>query len=146
MQGFVFNMRRPIFQDRRVREALGYAFDFEWSNKTLSTAQYTRTQELLLELASSPRRGLPSGEELALLEPFRGQVPDEVFTREFQPPDDRRLRQHPRRLRKALGAAQGRRAGPSRAASWSTPRPASRSQFEILLDEPHVRAVIAARS
>ena len=85
MQGFVFNTRRPIFQDPRVRRALAYAFDFEWSNKNLFYGAYTRTRSYFSnsELAS---RGLPGAEELKVLEPFRGKVPDEVFTREYQPP------------------------------------------------------------
>ena len=44
MQGYAFNLRRPLFQDRRVREAIGYAFDFEWSNRTLFFGQYTRAR------------------------------------------------------------------------------------------------------
>ena len=85
MQAFVFNERRPIFQDRRVRQALGYAFDFEWTNKTLFYGAYTRTKSYFSnsELAS---RGLPTPEELRVLEPFRGKVPDEVFTKEYDPP------------------------------------------------------------
>ena len=85
MQGFVFNTRRPIFADPRVREALTAAFDFEWSNVHLFYGAYTRTRSYFSnsELAS---RGLPSAAELAVLEPFRGRVPDEVFTREYQPP------------------------------------------------------------
>ncbi len=68
-----------------MREALGYAFDFEWSNQTLFYGQYTRTRSYFdnSELAAS---GLPQGEELALLEPYRGQLPAEVFTDEYQPP------------------------------------------------------------
>ena len=85
MQGFVFNQRRPKFQDRASREALAYAFDFEWSNKNLFYGQYDRTTSYFSnsELASS---GLPEGEELALLEPFRDRLPPEVFTEEYQPP------------------------------------------------------------
>jgi microcin C transport system substrate-binding protein len=85
MQGFAMNIRRPLFQDRRVREALGYAFDFEWSNKNLFYGQYTRTASYFSnsELAS---RGLPEGEELAILEKYRGHIPDEVFTKAYVPP------------------------------------------------------------
>jgi microcin C transport system substrate-binding protein len=85
MQGWAFNTRRAIFQDRRVREALGLAFDFEWTNAHLFYGAYTRTASYFSnsELAS---RGLPSSDELAVLAPFRGRVPEDVFTREFQPP------------------------------------------------------------
>lgn len=85
MQGFVFNTRRPLFKDRRVREAIGYAFDFEWSNKALMYDAYTRTDSYFdnSELGST---GLPAGAELALLEPFRDQLPPELFTKEFKVP------------------------------------------------------------
>ncbi len=85
MQGFSFNTRRAIFQDRRVREALSYAFDFELSNKNFFFGAYTRTKSYFdnSELAS---RGLPAGEELKILERFKGKVPDEVFTKEFKVP------------------------------------------------------------
>jgi microcin C transport system substrate-binding protein len=85
MQGFAFNLRRPMFQDPRVRQALTLMFDFEWSNKTLFYDAYARTKSYFSnsELASS---GLPTGEELKILEPFRGKVPDEVFAKEYRPP------------------------------------------------------------
>lgn len=85
MQGFGYNLRRPIFQDPRVREALAYAFDFEWSNKNLFFGAYKRTRSYFdnSELAAT---GTPQGEELKILEPFRGKVPDEVFTKEYDPP------------------------------------------------------------
>jgi microcin C transport system substrate-binding protein len=85
MQGFVFNTRRPLFQDPRVREALGLAFDFEWSNKTLFYDQYVRTRSYFdnSELAAT---GLPGPGEMAVLEPLRGKVPEQVFTTEYQPP------------------------------------------------------------
>lgn len=85
MQGFAYNLRRPIFQDIRVREALGYAFDFEWSNRTLFNMAYVRTGSYFSnsELAAS---GTPSKEELALLTPFRNQLPPSVFGPVWQPP------------------------------------------------------------
>lgn len=85
MQGFVFNTRRPLFQDPRVRQALAYAFDFEWGNKTLAYNAYTRTNSYFAnsELAS---QGLPSPEELAVLEPYRNRLPPEVFTQVYQSP------------------------------------------------------------
>jgi len=85
MQGYAFNLRRPLFQDARARAALGYAFDFEWSNKTLFYDQYTRTRSYFdnSELAAT---GLPGPAELAILEPYRGRIPEEVFITEYQPP------------------------------------------------------------
>jgi microcin C transport system substrate-binding protein len=85
MQAWVFNTRKSIFQDKRVRLALTYAFDFEWTNQTLFYNQYTRTKSYFSnsELAS---RGLPSPAELKLLNPFRDQLPEEVFNKVFEPP------------------------------------------------------------
>ena len=85
MQGFGYNLRRPLFQDPRVRQALAYAFDFEWSNKNLFYGAYTRTRSYFdnSELAAT---GLPQGEELKILEKFRGKIPEEVFTTEYDPP------------------------------------------------------------
>ena len=85
MQGFVFNIRRPVFQDRRVREALAQVFDFEWTNKNLFYGLYTRTSSYFSnsDFASS---GVPAGDELALLEPFRDRLPPELFSHEFKLP------------------------------------------------------------
>jgi microcin C transport system substrate-binding protein len=85
MQAFVLNTRREIFKDHRVRQALAYAFDFEWSNKNLFYGQYARTRSYFdnSELAAT---GIPEGDELALLEPYRGRIPDEVFSQEYNPP------------------------------------------------------------
>lgn len=85
MQGFAMNTRRPVFGDARVRQALGFAFDFEWSNRNLFFGQYARTESYFdnSELAA---KGLPSEEERKLLEPWRGKIPGEVFTREYHPP------------------------------------------------------------
>ena len=85
MQAFVVNMRRPMFQDARVRRALNEVFDFEWMNQNLFYGSYARTRSFFSnsELASS---GLPTGDELAVLERVRGRVPAEVFTEEWKPP------------------------------------------------------------
>jgi microcin C transport system substrate-binding protein len=85
MQGFIFNLRRPLFQDVRVREALGLLFDFEWTNRQLFYGAYTRTHSYFenSELAAS---GLPSPAELKLLEPWREQLPSQLFEAAYQPP------------------------------------------------------------
>lgn len=85
MQGFIYNLRRPVFQDPVLRQALAYAFDFEWANDNLFYGQYTRTGSFFsnTELAM---RGQPSDAEMVLLEPLRGQVPDAVFSAEYVPP------------------------------------------------------------
>jgi len=85
MQSFAFNTRREFFKDPKVRQALAYAFDFETTNANLFYGQYTRTKSYFSnsELASS---GLPTGAELAILETYRGRVPDEVFTAVYEPP------------------------------------------------------------
>jgi microcin C transport system substrate-binding protein len=88
MQAWVFNTRRSIFTDRRVRQALAYLFDFEWTNKTIFYGQYKRIASYFenSELASS---GFPGSGELALLEPFRNRLPEEVFTKAYLPPSPR---------------------------------------------------------
>lgn len=85
MQGFIFNIRRPQLEDRRVREALGLLFDYEWTNRQLFNGAYTRTRSYFdnSELASS---GLPDADELKVLEPLRGKIPDEVFDKAFELP------------------------------------------------------------
>jgi microcin C transport system substrate-binding protein len=85
MQGFVMNTRQPPFDDKLVRQALAYAFDFEWTNQNIYYDQYVQPKSYFdpMELASS---GLPKGEELEILERFRGRVPEEVFAKEYQPP------------------------------------------------------------
>lgn len=85
MQGFTFNIRKKMFQDQRVREAIGLLFDFEWTNKQLFYSSYIRTQSFFAnsELAAT---GLPTAEELAILEPLRGSIPEQVFTKEYHTP------------------------------------------------------------
>ena len=84
-QGWFMNTRRKQFKDPRVREALICAFDFEWTNKTVMYGAYARTISPF-QNSDMVATGLPSPEELKLLEPFRGKVPDEVFGEPFVPP------------------------------------------------------------
>jgi microcin C transport system substrate-binding protein len=84
-QGWFINTRREKFRDSHVREALIQAFDFEWTNKTIMYGAYARTHSPF-QNSDMMAEGAPSPEELKLLEPFRGQVPDEVFSSPFLPP------------------------------------------------------------
>jgi microcin C transport system substrate-binding protein len=84
-QGWFINTRREKFKDPRVREALINAFDFEWTNKTIMYDAYARTHSPF-QNSDMMAEGPPSPEELKLLEPFRGQVPDEVFGKPYVPP------------------------------------------------------------
>jgi len=85
MNALAMNSRREIFSNPRVREALSYAYDHEWINKVLYDNAYTRTDSYFdnSPLASS---GLPSKEELKLLNPWKGRLPEEIFTKTYKPP------------------------------------------------------------
>lgn len=138
MQGFIFNLRKPIFQDVRVRRALGYAFDFEWTNKSLFYGAYTRTESYFSNsvLASS---GLPSPAELKLLEPLRGEIPDEVFTKTHTVPSTDGSGNIRDNLRKA--AALLKEAG------WTVQdgklvKDGKPFVFEFLLDEPIYERIV----
>ena len=85
VQAFFINSRREKFADPRVREALGLAFDFEWTNTNLFYGLYDRMSSYF-ENSELAARGLPSAAELALLEPYRGRIPDAVFYEVFVPP------------------------------------------------------------
>jgi microcin C transport system substrate-binding protein len=133
MQGFAMNTRRPVFADRRVREAMTYAFDFEWENRNLFFGLYTRTSSYFSnsEFASS---GLPQGDELALLEPFRAKLTPEVFSSEFKLPVTDGSGNNREGLRRALALL--------REAGWEVKdrrlvdKSGNPLSFEILLDEP----------
>ncbi|MCF8476129.1 MAG: extracellular solute-binding protein [Pseudolabrys sp.] len=98
-QGWFMNMRRDKFKDKRVREALIDAFDFEWTNKNIMYGAYKRTQSVF-ENSPMKAMGRPDAAELKLLEPFRGKVPDEVFGQPYVPPVTDGSGQDRRSLRK----------------------------------------------
>ncbi|WP_240364219.1 ABC transporter substrate-binding protein, partial [Pseudomonas syringae] len=84
-QGFVFNLDKPMFKDRRVREALSLLWDFDWINRRVMRNFYVREQSYFPK-SDMAATELPTPAELKILEPLRGQVPDEVFSKVYQPP------------------------------------------------------------
>ncbi|MGW9230044.1 extracellular solute-binding protein [Pseudorhizobium sp. NPDC055634] len=134
MQAFVPNMRRDIFKDARVREALNYAYDFEDLNKNLAHGGLKRVDSFFwgTELASS---GLPQGRELALLEELKDQIPARVLTTPYTNPvggDPQKVRDN---LRKAIGLLKeaGWELKGNRMVNANSGQPLS---FEILLSSP----------
>jgi microcin C transport system substrate-binding protein len=112
-QGFFLNLRRPKFQDIRVRAALDFAFDFEWENANLFFGLYKRTKSFFEPLAFTAE-GPPSPEEAALLEPWRKELPPEVFSEAYVPPVSDGSGQDRKLLKKAselLDAAGWKRQG-----------------------------------
>jgi microcin C transport system substrate-binding protein len=132
-QGWFINTRRAKFADPRLREALCNAFDFEWTNKTIMYGSYERTVSVF-QNSDMMAKGKPSPEELALLEPFRGRVPEEVFGEPYLPPvsdgsgQDRALLRKATQLLKEAGCnvTDGKRTLPN----------GERVTIEFLIDEP----------
>jgi microcin C transport system substrate-binding protein len=132
-QGWFINTRREKFKDRRLREALIDAFDFEWTNKNIMYGSYDRTHSVF---QNSPMMasGKPDAAELALLEPFRNQLPEGVFGEPYVPPvtdgsgQDRRWLRHAAQLLNEAGfnLVKGKRSMPS----------GQPVEVEFLLDEP----------
>ncbi len=140
MQGFVFNSRRPVFADRRVRQALGLAFDFSWTNDSLFFGQYEQSYSYFSNsIYAAP--GLPSQEERALLLPFKDQLPPEVFTTPLTPVSTAQKGDVRRNLRKAKALLEQ--------AGWRYVDGALRNDkgepfiFEIMLASPSFERVMA---
>jgi microcin C transport system substrate-binding protein len=141
MQAFVMNTRRDLFQDRNVRKALAYAFDFEWTNKNLFYGLYKRSNSYFSnsEMAASE---LPTDAELELLIPYKDQLPEEVFTTVYKAPTYDGSGNNRRGLREALKLLKE--------AGWSlkngklinneTGKPFT---FEILLHQKSFERVVA---
>jgi microcin C transport system substrate-binding protein len=137
-QGWFINTRRNQFKDPMVREALIYAFDFEWSNKNIMYGAYARTHSMF-QNSDLMANGKPGADELALLEPFRGKVPAEVFGEPFVPPvsdgsgNDRNLLRKASQLLRDAGYVikDGKRFGPN----------GERITIEFLIDQPAAQPV-----
>ncbi|WP_244505489.1 extracellular solute-binding protein [Methyloceanibacter stevinii] len=102
MQAFVLNQRRSKFQDRRVRQALNLAFDFEWTNKNLFFGQYERVDSYFQNSELASPKALPEGRELEILETVRDEVPEEVFTTVHQNPTNNDQTEMRKNLRQAV--------------------------------------------
>lgn len=132
-QGWFMNLRRDKFKDPKLREAIIHAFDFEWTNQNIMYGAYKRTFSVF-QNSKMTAEGKPGPGELALLEPFRGKVPDEVFGEPFMPPvsdgsgQDRALLRKASQLLQQAGYAikDGKRVDPK----------GERVTFEFLIDEP----------
>lgn len=139
MQALVPNMRREIFKDRRVREALNYALDFEELNRTVFYGAYKRVDSFFFgtELAS---RGLPEGRELEILNAVKDKVPAEVFTTPFANPVGGTPQAQRDNLRKAVALLKeaGYEIRGGRMVNAATGAPLS---FEILLSNPMLEIV-----
>lgn len=141
MQGFAFNIRRPVFKDRLVRKALGLAFNFKQINKTLFFDQYTQCDSYFSN-SQLAAHGLPQGLELSYLEPFRDQLPPEVFTTPLQPVPGGTRRDMRKNLRQAEKLLKQ--------AGWTIKdgilknKEGQPFEFEILLVSPSFERVMAS--
>ncbi len=138
MQGFAMNTRRPVFANPLVRQAMAQLFDFEWANKNLFFNAYTRTTSYFSNsgLASS---GIPQGDELKLLEPYRAELPPTLFTEPFTLPVTDGSGNNREQLRRALELLQQ--------GGWSVKErklvdaKGQQMSFTILLDDPSLERV-----
>ncbi|SEI13816.1 extracellular solute-binding protein [Tardiphaga sp. OK245] len=136
-QGWFLNTRRAKFKDPRVREALGNAFDFEWTNKTIMYGAYVRTVSPF-QNSDLMATGAPSPEEIALLEPFRDKVPAEVFGAPYLPPTSDGSGQDRALLRKAIQLLND--AGCAMKDGKRMTAQGEPFKIEFLLDEPAFQA------
>jgi microcin C transport system substrate-binding protein len=136
-QGWFFNTRREKFADRRLREAFINAFDFEWTNKTIMYGSYQRTFSMF-QNSDLMAHGEPSPEEVAVLEPFRGQVPAEVFGECYVPPVSDGSGQDRSLLRKASTLLQ--ESGYTIKDGKRVNAQGEAISVEFLIDEPSVQA------
>ncbi|KXU38299.1 hypothetical protein AXE65_02250 [Ventosimonas gracilis] len=139
MQAYIFNLNRPLFKDKRVREAIGLLFDFEWTNKQLFFGAYKRTSSFF-ENSEMAAHQLPSAAELAILEPLRGQIPDEAFSQVFTLPQtqgDGIIREQKRRAFSLL-----KEAGYSIQNNQMTGPDGKPLSFEFMLHQTNLERVI----
>jgi microcin C transport system substrate-binding protein len=142
IQAFFINNRKPLFADRKLRQALSNAFDFEWANKNLFFNTYTRSSSYFNNSVMASK-GLPQGEELKVLDQFKDELPPELFTKEFKLPvtngsgNDRRVISQADKLLKEAGwvIKDGKRVNQKTGAPLT---------FEFLINDPSIERVALA--
>lgn len=132
--GFFFNTRKEMFKDRRVREAIGLAFDFEWANENLFYNSYNRLKSIFTNTGFSADE-LPTPQEQKVLEKYRGKIPDEVFTQLYTPPKTNGSGRNRENLKKAtlLLKQAGYHVKDNRMVHTQTGRPL---EFELITNSP----------
>jgi microcin C transport system substrate-binding protein len=135
MQAYSFNLRRPLFQDQRVRRALGLLYDFELVNRTVMFGLRKRSYSYFTNSEMAAREA-PSPAELAVLEPFRGRVPDAVFQAPPRPPVNGDEAQRRTNRREALRLLQEAGWTLDGRANRLVNRAGEQMRFEILLNGP----------
>lgn len=140
MQAFIMNTRRELFEERSVRQAITLAFDFEWTNANLFYDAYTRSHSFFSnsEMAATQ---LPDALELEILEPLRGQIPDEVFSEVYKAPTTKGDGRNREQMRQALKLL--RDAGWNLDAGQLKNAQGQGFEFEILLVQKDFERVVA---
>jgi microcin C transport system substrate-binding protein len=139
-QAFFLNMRRAQFQDLRVRKAISLMFDFQWINRNIFASAYRRSQSHFPNSVMGAQ-GLPSADEIALLSPFRDDLPPELFSQEFRMPEYNR----PSDLRHAMREAVAllKQAGWEYQNTWLVNTASGQPfRFEILINNNSFQRVL----
>ncbi|MEZ5902169.1 MAG: extracellular solute-binding protein [Alphaproteobacteria bacterium] len=136
MQGFIYNIRKPVFKDKAVREALAYAFDFEWSNKQFAYGGYKRTDSYFENSDLAATDGAPTGRVLEILEGYQDKLPPEILTTRYEPPQSDGSGNPRANLRKAMQIldAAGYKLGPDGIRVHD--KTGQRLEFEIVDSNP----------
>jgi microcin C transport system substrate-binding protein len=135
MQGFVFNTRRSKFSDSRVRQAFNLAYDFESRMRLLSFGNYNKRTQSYFENSELAAKGLPQGRELEILNEFKGQIPEEVFTQEYKNPVNGTPQNNRQNLRAAVDLL-GKAGWEIKSGVLTNTKTGEPMNIEFLLDDP----------
>jgi microcin C transport system substrate-binding protein len=133
LQAWALNQRRDRFKDPRVRFAIGHCFDFEWTRRNFFYGSYERSQSLF-EKSDFKASGMPTAEEKAILEKFRGQIPEEAFGEAVTQPVSDGSGRDRKLLRNALALLK--EAGWTRKEDWLANEKGDRLTVELLVNDP----------